>query len=415
MHFLRHFLFFLKNLNILPGNPAVEVVNYGAHAAVLQTATGKLRLKALPTCHLPGETLSESAIDRLFAAAVRLRPGPERSAFLNAAAGEDLSLLEAVEKLLELHDDAGSFLELNALERDPTLLQSIRNYRSSAERLSEALWFVDREIGGESLGRIGRFKLLQPIGLGGNSVVILAADEWLQREVAVKLLSPESDCSPIPSANLLKEARAAAAIADNHIVQIFDVGEHSGVPYLVMEYFPCGSLQSHLDRCGPLIEQNVRSILLQVAAALEVAHRSGILHRDLKPGNVLVDRFPDRVKLGDFGLAMLLDSPSALNTAAGTLQFCSPEQLAGEPLDARSDLFGLGCLGVALLTGHSPFAGWPTSRRRGLNAAELQNLLSPGRIVLSPKFEVLLLSLLETSQEKRPNDAVAVRKALESV
>ena len=173
----------------------------------------------------------------------------------------------------------------------------------------------------------------------------------------MKLLAPYLASSGSARNRFAREARAAAAVVDDHVVPIHNVetdGEH---PFLVMKFIAGGSLQQRIDREGPLEVCEVLRIGMQTAKGLAAAHAQGLIHRDVKPSNILLDEGVDRALLTDFGLARATDDASLTRSGfhPGTPHYMSPEQVRGEAIDARSDLFGLGCVLYALCTGHPPF------------------------------------------------------------
>lgn len=209
----------------------------------------------------------------------------------------------------------------------------------------------------EMLGRIGRYDVERLIGSGGMGVVFKAYDTELNRPVAIKLLAPYLATSQTARDRFSREARAAAAVVDDHVVPIHNVetaGEH---PFLVMKYIAGGSLQHRLDREGLLEICEVLRLGTQIAKGLAAAHAQGLIHRDVKPANILLDEGVDRALLTDFGLAHASDEVALTRSGfhPGTPHYMSPEQVRGESIDARSDLFGLGCVLYALCTGHPPF------------------------------------------------------------
>lgn len=213
----------------------------------------------------------------------------------------------------------------------------------------------------EMLGRIGRYDVERLIGSGGMGVVFKAYDTELNRPVAVKLLAPYLAGSGSARNRFAREARAAAAVVDDHVVPIHNVetgseqgGEH---PFLVMKFIAGGSLQQRIDREGPLEVCEILRIGMHAAEGLAAAHAQGLIHRDVKPSNILLDEGVDRALLTDFGLARATDDASLTRSGfhPGTPHYMSPEQVRGEAIDARSDLFGLGCVVYAMCTGHPPF------------------------------------------------------------
>ena len=209
----------------------------------------------------------------------------------------------------------------------------------------------------EGLGRLGPYQLLERIGQGGMGVVIKALDERLKRIVAVKMLARELADGAVAKQRFIREARAAAAVCDDHIVTIHAVDEIAGQPFIVMQLVAGESLQQKLDRGGSLPVPEVVRIGMQIASGLAAAHARGLVHRDIKPGNILIETGTERVRITDFGLARAVDDASLTNsgTVAGTPNFMSPEQARGDPIERTTDLFSLGSVLYAMCTGQPPF------------------------------------------------------------
>jgi len=204
---------------------------------------------------------------------------------------------------------------------------------------------------------VSHYRLLSPLGAGGMGEVWLAEDLALPRKVAIKLLLPGAAADGPATARMLAEARAVASIDHPNVVAIHEAGIHEGRPFLVMPYLEGDTLEARLDKGGPLPPREAAAIARAIADALAEVHALGIVHRDLKPANVLLTARGPRVL--DFGVAAMADGDSALTrtgTAVGTPLSISPEQLEGKPADARSDLWALGVLLHAALTGAQPFA-----------------------------------------------------------
>jgi eukaryotic-like serine/threonine-protein kinase len=212
------------------------------------------------------------------------------------------------------------------------------------------------------LGRLGHYDVLEVIGRGGMGIVLKAFDQNLQRVVAIKVMSPHLAASASARRRFVREARAAAAIRNEHVIDIHSVEEANGLPYFVMGFIAGVSLQERLDRSGPLELKEILRIGMQTARGLAAAHAEGLIHRDVKPANILLENGVERVKLTDFGLARAVDDASLTQSGvlAGTPQYMSPEQARGEPLDSRSDLFSLGSVLYALCTGRPPFRAGST-------------------------------------------------------
>jgi eukaryotic-like serine/threonine-protein kinase len=209
------------------------------------------------------------------------------------------------------------------------------------------------------LGRFGPYQVLGLLGKGGMGVVLKAWDPALRRTVAIKVLSPLLATSGPSRQRFTREAQAAAAVVHHHVVAIFhiDTDKASGLPYLVMPCIVGRSLQERIDREGPLDVTAILRIGTQAAAGLAAAHAQGIVHRDVKPANILLENGVERVVLTDFGLARAVDDASLTQSGviAGTPQYMSPEQARGDLADHRSDLFSLGSVLYAMCTGRPPF------------------------------------------------------------
>ncbi len=207
------------------------------------------------------------------------------------------------------------------------------------------------------LGRWGTYEVVGVVGTGGMGVVLKAFDAALNRYVAIKVLAPHLGSSGAARKRFSREARASAAVVHDNVIEIYDVAETAGLPYLVMPYVRGPSLQRRLDDGGPMALAEILRVGMQAAAGLAAAHAQGLVHRDVKPANILLADGIERVKLTDFGLARAADDASLTKTGviAGTPQYMSPEQARGEAVDQRSDLFSLGSVLYAMCTGRPPF------------------------------------------------------------
>ena len=208
-----------------------------------------------------------------------------------------------------------------------------------------------------SLGRLGAYEVTELLGHGGFGVVLKAFDPALGRAVAIKVLAPQLATSAAARGRFAREARAAAAVVHENVVAIHAVDSWKNLPYLVMPYIAGQSLQERVDRDGPLDLKAILRIGIQTAQGLASAHAQGLVHRDVKPSNILLENGVERVKLTDFGLARAVDDASLTQSGvvAGTPQYMSPEQARGEAVDHRSDLFSLGSVLYFMCTGHAPF------------------------------------------------------------
>lgn len=338
--------------------------------------------------------------ERLLATALEMPAGPDRTAFVVQATANQPEVREEIFRFLQIHDDAGSFLELSAWDRDSTL-RSLDPPEEPVLGLDHVLGLLEPDGSGEILGLLGPFKIVQLLGEGGSAFVFRAIDSRLNREVAIKLLKPGLMLTPRHRKKFLEEAQTLASLRADHVINIYEVGEYQNLPYFVMEYLPEGSLQTRLSQKGPLPLDVAFKISEQVLEGLKAAHNKGILHRDIKPSNVLIERFPDRVKLSDFGLArsVLLEEE---DRAIGTPQFSSPEQIKGETVNQQTDFFGFGCLLYSMLVGQSPFAGTSRVQTIQLTIESNPEPLSHFGVRAPETLQNLLNRLLAKSPANRP-------------
>ncbi len=286
----------------------------------------------------------------------------QRSAFLDEVCGEDSELRQRVETLLEAHNDAGSFLEKTPeeLDADSVSAQTVERSTGQGEGASsDDAWqsLLTPTDDPDRLGDLGPYEISELVGRGGMGVVLRAHEPKLSRTVAVKLLAPELALNPVAVQRFLREARAAAAVSHDHVVAIHSIDDESHPPVIVMEFIQGQSLQQKIDRGGALDVKSILRIGMQTAAGLSAAHRQGLVHRDVKPANILLENGIERVKLTDFGLARAVDDISMTRTGqiTGTPQYMSPEQAQGQRVDHRTDLFSLGCVLYAMCTGRAAF------------------------------------------------------------
>jgi formylglycine-generating enzyme required for sulfatase activity len=311
----------------------------------------------------------------IFLAALDLADPAERTAYLDRTCGPNEALRRQVEALLAAHDRSG-FLDAPALEQmaagrpgdrptvtvDPNApagpdTPTLASPDSTADR-DDDLSFLNSPTRADSIGRLDRYEVLEVLGRGGFGTVLRAFDERLHRVVAIKVLAPQLAASGTARARFNREAKAGAAVRDDHVVNIYEVSpKDEPVPFLVMEYVAGQTLQQKLDRTGPLSVPEVLRIGSQVAKGLAAAHATGLIHRDVKPSNILLENGVERVKLTDFGLARAADDASISHSGvvAGTPQYMAPEQAHGEKIDHRADLFSLGSVLYAMCTGRPPF------------------------------------------------------------
>ncbi len=244
------------------------------------------------------------------------------------------------------------------------------------------------------------------------SEVRVGEDLLLDRPVAVKLLRRDLAEQPAMRRRFADEARAAARLSHPNVVAIHDTGEHGGVPYIVMEYLPGRSLADELAD-GPLEQGRACELAMQVLAALDAAHREGVVHRDVKPSNVLLT--PDGIaKVADFGIAKVAESDDATTTGTlfGTPGYLAPERVAGEPATPRSDIYAVGVVLYEALTGTKPFVGdTPLAVMNAIHLGEPQRLS-----VLRPDLDPSIVAAVECAMNKdveaRFRSAAAMIQAL---
>jgi serine/threonine protein kinase len=255
--------------------------------------------------------------------------------------------------------------------------------------------------------RIAGYRLEEQIGHGGMAVVFRAQDERLQRQVALKILSPALAADQAFRDRFIRESRSAAAVDDPHIIPVYEAGDADGVLFIAMRYVPGGDAGTLVHQQGPLTVARVATIISAVASALDAAHAAGLVHRDVKPANMLVDTRPgrpDHVYLSDFGLTKgALSSASQTGTGhfMGTPTYCAPEQIQGRRVDARTDEYGLACAVYALLSGQPPF---PRDEFTALLYAHLSTPpppLTSRRPSVSPAVDDVLLRALAKAPEDR--------------
>ncbi|CAN5310853.1 hypothetical protein BH11PLA2_BH11PLA2_26980 [soil metagenome] len=280
----------------------------------------------------------------------------QRLAFLNDACDGDHALHERVAELLGLHNREAAIFQqspaaiVDAHDDDPT--ERLRPDPLSV--IQDSLTPSQRS---DAIGRLNNYEVLAVLGEGAFGIVLKAFDESLHRVVAIKVLHPLLARTSPPRKRFLREARAAAAVKHEHVVQIYALQEEP-LPHLVMEFVEGQTLQELMNATGPFEPLEIVRLGRQMALGLVAAHEKGLIHRDIKPANLLLERGPEtRIKLSDFGLARTNDaaSISQSNVIAGTPLYMAPEQVLGRTLDSRTDLFSLGSVLYAMCVGHPPF------------------------------------------------------------
>jgi hypothetical protein len=264
----------------------------------------------------------------------------------------------------------------------------------------------------------GRYELGPLLGAGGMASVYRATDRVLDRMVAVKVLDPPYDQNPMLVERFRHAARAAASLSHPNIVAVFDSGSQAGVHYLVMEYVQGETLADTLRRQGVLASRRAAEVGRWVCEALAAAHARGLVHRDIKPANVLISQ-AGVVKVADFGIASAAATPTDPRIGGGillgTAAYLSPEQAQGGPVDARSDVYALGCVLYELLTGAPPFVA---DRLLGVAAWQVAQAPAPPsrrNPRVGPELEAVVMAALANEPARRYQTARAMGQDLERI
>jgi serine/threonine-protein kinase len=261
----------------------------------------------------------------------------------------------------------------------------------------------------------GRYEIGPELGRGGMAKVFRATDNVLGRPVAVKVLAPQYAEDPSFVDRFRREAQAAARLNHPNLVGVYDTGSDDGIHYIVMEYIEGRTLADYLSGGGRIMPQRAIDIADAVTSALAAAHTEGVIHRDIKPGNIMITPRGD-VKVTDFGIARVVaGADTVAQTAAvlGTASYLSPEQAQGERIDPRSDLYSLGCVLYEMLTGRPPFRGdspVAVASKHVLEAPIPPSQLNPD---VSPDLDAIVMRALAKNPENRYPSALAMHEDLE--
>ena len=367
-------------------------------------------------------------IDDLLQSVLHVPPDRQEEFLLQSCAG-DASLLEEVQSLLSAHREAGSFLE-----------QPIVNMSAAAETVAD-VGSPSGSLATMEGQQVSHYKVENQLGSGGMGVVYLAEDVLLGRRVALKFLPGELASDRLAFDRMQREARAASALDHPNICSIYELGEHQGRPFIVMQLLEGQTLRDWIETTSTPIQDPTARLLnavdfaIEVADGLRAAHQKGIIHRDIKPANIFITNRGD-AKILDFGLAKLLEETSTTEaltgtevnpdvadhgklhltrtgTTMGTAYYMSPEQVRGEKLDTRTDLFSLGLVLYEMVTGQRAFAG---ETGPAVYDAILRRAPTPARQLnpaVSPQLERIIDKALEKDREQRYRSAQEIADDLE--
>ena len=268
--------------------------------------------------------------------------------------------------------------------------------------------------------QVASYRLDEQIGWGGMAVVYRALDVRLDRWVALKILAPEIASDGSFRQRFISESRAAAAVDHPHIIPVFEAGEAGGVLFIAMRYVGGGDVRTLFRRLGPLDAARVTSIVTQVAAALDASHSIGLVHRDVKPANMLLGTVggggrPDHVYLADFGLSKQALSTAGLTLTGqfvGTLDYMAPEQIEARPVDGRADLYALACAAFEMLSGALPFRRDQDLGRVFAQLSQAPPALTARRPDLPPAVDQVLARALAKSPGDRQGSCLEFAAAL---
>lgn len=258
--------------------------------------------------------------------------------------------------------------------------------------------------------KIGRFKVIGELGRGSQGVVYLAEDPWLGRQVAIKTLDIHISAQRDRLMRLMHEARIVSRLQHPNIISVFDIGELQGKPYLVLEYVEGSSLKAIIKRDGPLDIRLAVSLMVQILSGIAYAHQHEVIHRDLNPSNIMVDK-NDSSKIMDFGISVTFGARKDL---AGTPCYMSPEHFSQAPLGPRSDIFSLGLVFYEMLTGRPSF--WADNQIAVMYKIANEPLEPPSRKrkMIGPELDRIILKAVEKKPELRYGDALEMKQSLEA-
>ena len=336
-----------------------------------------------------------------------------------------LTAQSAIWKKTPIHlrhaDDRGMFPSAFLQEASPLQEKGPETAELCQEASGDPIWeypiqeLLDRPKHPEMMGRIGKYDVEREVGRGGMGVVLKAHDAELNRPVAIKILAPHLASHATARRRFAQEAIAAAGVLHPNVIAVHGVSNEGKTPYIVMPFIDGPSLQTLVEKNGPLTEIEIIRIALQIASGLAAAHSQGLVHRDIKPANILIESGVQRVMITDFGLARAEDDASLTRTGwlTGTPNYMSPEQTRGQRADHRSDLFSLGSLLYFLSTGRLPFrAETPLGVLHRIQNDQPTPVRQVNHLI-SKTLSDLIAALLEKSPQDRFQTAGELHELLE--
>jgi eukaryotic-like serine/threonine-protein kinase len=261
----------------------------------------------------------------------------------------------------------------------------------------------------------GRYRIGDVLGRGGMATVYVAQDEELERPVAIKVLAGHLADDPSFRDRFVREARLAAQLSHPNVVQIFDAGEDDGTPFIVMEYVDGHTLSGELDEVSRLDPERVVDLGVQVCAGLEHAHAAGLVHRDIKPGNLLLRGDDGTVKIADFGIARAAEATrlTQMGSVLGTAAYLAPEQALGEEVTASADIYSFGCVLYECLTGRTPYMFDTLAELAFKHQSEPICPVREIREEVPAELEAVVMRCLARNPDYRPPSAAVIAEELQ--
>ncbi len=353
----------------------------------------------------------------IFSEALTYSDDTARHRFLTSACGDNQALRQRLDTLLSHHSSKSA-----VLDRRPSDLVQTLSGSEKAALSSDAAWqitvdslrpFLGVPTRQENIGTLGHYELLSVVGQGGYGIVFKGLDIRLNRIVAIKVLLPHLAATSPARRRFLLEAKASAAVRHENVIQIYSV-EELPIPYFVMEFIAGETLQAYSERLGPISPEEVVRLGRQILRGLAAAHAQGVVHRDIKPCNILIEANENpRAIISDFGLARTADdaSQSQSGIVLGTPMYMSPEQVQGSEIDHRTDLFSFGSVLYLMVTGRPPFRA-PTTLSILKRVADEQ----PRSILeIVPETPAGLVRLISRLHEKSRDFRIGTAKEAEAL